>query len=97
MDVIHERCCGLDIHKKTIVACLSLPGSKGAAATTVRTFGTMTVDILALSDWLTGAGCTQVAMESTGVYWKPIGNLLEGVFTLLLVFSGQQAYPYRDS
>jgi hypothetical protein len=58
MEVIHERCCGLDIHKKTIVACLSLPGPRGAAATTVRTFGTMTADILALSDWLTGAGCT---------------------------------------
>ena len=85
MEVIHERCCGLDIHKKTIVACLSLPGPQGAASTTVRTFGTMTADILALSDWLVEAGCTQVAMESTGVYWKPIWNLLEGVFTLLLV------------
>ena len=85
MEVIHERCCGLDIHKKSIVACLSLPGAKGAATTTVRTFGSMTADILALSDWLVEAGCTQVAMESTGVYWKPIWNLLEGLFTLLLV------------
>jgi transposase len=85
MEVIHERCCGLDIHKRSIAACLSLPGAKGAAITTVRTFGSMTADILALSDWLVEAGCTQVAMESTGVYWKPIWNLLEGVFTLLLV------------
>jgi transposase len=85
MEVIHERCCGLDIHKRSLVACLSLPGAKGAATTTVRTFGSMTADILALSDWLVEAGCTQVAMESTGVYWKPIWNLLEGVFTLLLV------------
>jgi transposase len=85
MEVIHERCCGLDIHKRSIVACLSLPGAKGAVTTTVRTFGSMTADILALSDWLVEAGCTQVAMESTGVYWKPIWNLLEGVFTLLLV------------
>ncbi len=85
MEVIHERCCGLDIHKKSIVACLSLPGPKGAATTTVRTFGAMTGDILALLDWLVEAGCTQVAMESTDVYWKPIWNLLEGVFTLLLV------------
>ena len=85
MEVIHERCCGLDIHKKSIVVCLSLPGPKGAATTTVRTFGAMTGDILALLDWLVEAGCTQVAMESTDVYWKPIWNLLEGVFTLLLV------------
>jgi transposase len=85
MEVIHERCCGLDIHKKSIVACLSLPGPRGSAATTVRTFGTMTADILALSDWLVEAGCTQVAMESTGVYWKPVWHLLEGAFALLLV------------
>lgn len=85
MEVVCARCCGLDIHKKNLVACLSLPGPRGAASTTVRTFGTMTADILALSDWLVEAGCTQVAMESTGVYWKPIYNLLEGVFTLLLV------------
>jgi transposase len=84
MEVVYERCCGLDIHKKSIVACLSLPGAKGAASTTVRTFGTMTADILALSDWLVEAGCTHVAMESTGVYWKPIWNLLEGLFSLLL-------------
>lgn len=85
MEVVFDRCCGLDIHKKSIVACLALPGPRGTAATTVRTFGTMTADILALSDWLTGAGCTHVAMESTGVYWEPIWNLLEGRFTLLLV------------
>ncbi|MHB8645477.1 MAG: IS110 family RNA-guided transposase [Thermomicrobiales bacterium] len=84
MEVVYKRCCGLDIHKKSIVACLSLPGSKGVPTTTVRTVGTMTADILALSDWLTEAGCTHVAMESTGVYWKPIWNLLEGLFSLLL-------------
>jgi transposase len=85
MEVVYARCCGLDIHKKSIVACLSLPGPRGTAATTVRTFGTMTADILALADWLTDGECTHVAMESTGVYWKPVWNLLEGVFTLLLV------------
>jgi transposase len=85
MEVVYERCCGLDIHKKNLVACLSLPGPRGTASTTVRTFGTMTADILVLSDWLVAAGCTHVAMESTGVYWKPIWNLLEGLFTLLLV------------
>jgi transposase len=85
MDVVYERCCGLDIHKKTVVACLVLPGPAGAPAKEVRTFGTMTADLLALADWLAGAGCTHVAMESTGVFWKPIYNLLEGGFELLLV------------
>jgi transposase len=85
MDVVYERCCGLDIHKKTVVACLVLPGPGGAPAKEVRTFGTMTADLLALADWLAGAGCTHVAMESTGVFWKPIYNLLEGGFELLLV------------
>jgi transposase len=85
LETVYARCCGLDSHKKSIVACLSLPGATGAALTTVRTFGAMTADILALSDWLTAAGCTHVAMESTGVFWKPVWNLLEGLFTLLLV------------
>src|SRR3712207_1748995 len=85
MHVVHERCCGLDIHKKVVVACLVVPGPDGAATKQVRSFGTMTADLLALADWLTAAGCTHVAMESTGVYWKPIYNLLEGSFALLLV------------
>jgi transposase len=85
VDVVYARCCGLDIHKKLVVACLVTPGKGGAPAKEVRTFGTMTDDLLALGDWLAGAGCTHVAMESTSVYWKPIYNLLEGQFALLLV------------
>ena len=85
MDVVYGRCCGLDIHKKLVVACLITPGRGTAAQKEIRTFGTMTDDLLALGDWLAGAGCTHVAMESTGVYWKPIYNLLEGSFELLLV------------
>ena len=85
MEVLCERCCGLDVHKKSVVACLVVPGGNGETIKEIRTFGTMTVDILALSDWLASAGCTHVAMESTGVYWKPIYNLLEGGFELLLV------------
>ena len=85
MDVVYERCCGLDVHKKAVVACLITPGGRGAARKEVRTFGTMTDDLLALGDWLAAAGCTHVAMESTGVYWKPIWNLLEGQVELLLV------------
>lgn len=84
MDVLCERCCGLDIHKKTIVACVVLPGAAGRPEKTIRTFGTMTDDILALADWLSGQGVTHVAMESTGVYWKPIWNLLENRFELVL-------------
>jgi transposase len=85
MEVVYPRCCGLDIHKKLVVACLITPGDDGAPRKEVRTFGTMTDDLLVLADWLVDAGCTHVAMESTGVYWRPIYNLLEGSFTLLLV------------
>lgn len=85
MDVIYERCCGLDVHKRTIAACLIVPGMSGAPQKEIRTFGTMTEDLLELIDWLVAAGCTHVAMESTGVYWKPIYNLLEATFTPLLV------------
>jgi transposase len=84
MDVIYERCCGLDIHKRTVVACLIVPAPGGPPRKEVRTFGTMTEDILALGDWLAAAGCRHVAMESTGVLWKPIYNLLEGAFELRL-------------
>jgi transposase len=85
MDVAHERCCGLDVHKKTVVACLLTPGLRGGAIREVRTFGTTTRELLALTDWLSAAGCTHVAMESTGSYWKPVYNILEGTFELLVV------------
>ena len=85
MEVIYPRCCGLDIHKQQITACRIVPGEDGQPAKVVRTFGTMTADLLALADWLGAAGVTHVAMESTGVYWQPIYNLLEDQFTLLLV------------
>ena len=72
MNVVHERCCGLDVHKATVVACRLTPGRKE-----VSTFPTTTRGLLALAGWLTEAGITDVAMESTGVYWKPIFNVLE--------------------
>jgi transposase len=84
MEVLYERCCGLDIHKRTVVACLITPGPDGQPAKAIRTVGTMTEELLALADWLAAAGCTQVAMEATGVYWQPIWNLLEERFSLVL-------------
>src|SRR4051794_34162051 len=73
MEVVHERCCGLDVHKDKIVACLLLPaGAGGRAKREQRTFGAFTQDLLALGDWLGEHGCTHIAMESTGSYWKPV-------------------------
>ncbi len=85
MHVVYERCCGLDIHKASVVACLALTDPDGRVRKEVRTFGTMTADLLALADWLAAAECTHIAMESTGVFWKPLWNLLEDRFTVLLV------------
>jgi transposase len=85
MDVIYERCAGLDVHKKTVVACRMVPTEAGLWQAETRTFPTMTADLLALADWLRAAAVTHVAMESTGVYWKPIYNILEGDFEVLLV------------
>jgi transposase len=85
MQIIHRCCCGLDVHKKLIVACLISLNEAGEFQKEIRSFATMTKDILALADWLTSAGCTHIAMESTGVYWRPIWNLLEEQFELLLV------------
>lgn len=85
MEGLIERCAGLDIHQATIVATVRVPdGARGRQVVT-HTFGTMTVDLLALREWLQAYGVTHVAMESTGVYWKPIYYLLEDGFTLLLV------------
>ena len=85
MEVVHTHCCGLDIHKKRVVACRITPGLTGQPEKRIRTFGTMTADLRELAAWLRAAGCTHVAMESTGVYWKPLYNVLEADFTLLLV------------
>ena len=87
MEVVHKRCCGVDIHKRTVVACLVTPGKRGQPQREVRSFSTMTRGLLELGDWLGEAGCTHVAMESTGSFWKPIHNLLEDSSTFLLVNS----------
>jgi transposase len=85
MDTIYRSVAGLDVHKKTIAACIRRINDQGKVTEQVRTFGTMTRDLLALSDWLQAADVTHVAMESTGVLWKPVFNVLEGPFKLLLV------------
>jgi transposase len=85
MNVLYTHCCGLDIHKKTVVACLIISTAGPEPVKETRTFRTMTADLLALADWLQEAGCTHVAMESTGVYWRPVYNLLEGQCELLVV------------
>ena len=85
MEIAFERCCGIDIHKKMLVACLITPDTSGRRTKELRTFLTVTQDLLDLRDWLSSAGCTHVAMEATGVYWKPVYRLLEGGFELLVV------------
>lgn len=84
MQVLYPCCCGLDIHKKFVVACLLTTNAEGQVQKESRTFSTMTHDLLAMLDWLQAVGCTHVAMESTSSYWRPIYNLLEGQFTLLV-------------
>jgi transposase len=85
VEVVHRRCCGLDVHKKSVVACVLVSDPSGPPQREVRTFGTFTHELLALADWLAEQQVTHIALESTGVYWKPIWNLLEDRFALLLV------------
>ena len=85
MEILYQSCCGLDVHKKMIVACWRRTDEAGKVGKQVRTFGTTTSELLSLSDWLVEAGCTHVAMEATGVYWKPVYNILEGQMELLVV------------
>jgi transposase len=94
LDVLHERCCGLDVHQGTVVATVLTPTGQ-----TTRTFATTTEALLELGDWLEAAGVTQVAMESTGVYWKPVYNLLELRALTVLVVNPQhvKALPGRKT
>jgi transposase len=85
MQVIHERCAGLDVHKKVIVACRMWTKRNGQVVQETSSFGTTTAELLRLLDWLGGWECTHVAMESTGEYWKPVYNILEGHVEVLLV------------
>ena len=85
MELVYERCCALDVHKRQVTACVHVPDRKGKRTELRAEFQTMTPDLLAMRDWLKGLGVSCVAMEATGVYWKPVYYLLEDDFELLLV------------
>ena len=85
MEVVYQRCAGLDVHKKSVTACRILPGKGRGWQKETKRFGTMTADLLSMADWLRAGKVSHVAMESTGVYWKPVFNILEGEFAVLLV------------
>ncbi|MGH9004966.1 MAG: IS110 family transposase, partial [Acidimicrobiia bacterium] len=87
MEVLVDRCAGLDVHQKTVMACIRTPARGGGRAQQVREFRTFTDDLVQLRDWLASEGVTQVAMEATGVYWRPVWHVLEEAagFELLLV------------
>lgn len=85
MDILYPHCAGLDVHKDSVVACIRHANPSGAARTQIRTFATVTTALLTLADWLRTEGVTHVAMESTGVYWKPLFNLLEATVQVILV------------
>jgi len=84
MEAIIERCCGIDVHKKTITACLMAGAAGKPPCKTTKTFSTMTQDLLACRDWLISEGCTHAVVESTGVYWKPLFNVLEDAIEVVL-------------
>ena len=85
MERVLERCCALDVHKRQVTACVHVPDQAGERAELRAEFGAMTGDLLGLRDWLKGLGVTHVAMEATGVYWKPVYYMLEDDFELWLV------------
>ncbi len=97
MEVLYTCCAGLDVHKQTVVACLLCPDGDGER-TEVRTFGTATASLEDLREWLLAAGCTHVAMEATGSFWKPVYNILDGHVEILVVnASHMHALPGRKT
>ena len=87
MQVTHQQCAGIDVHKKMVVVCCLSVDANGQSQQETRTYGTTTRELLSLCDWLSSAAITDVAMESTGEYWKPVYNLLEGSFEVMVVNS----------
>ena len=99
MQVVNERCAGLDVHKRQVVACIRMPGEHGKSSGVVRTFGTTTPQLLELLSWLTDHRIGKVAMESTGVYWRPVYHVLEGSVDEILLVNAQhvKAVPGRKT
>jgi transposase len=99
MEVLYPCCCGLDVHKKSITACVLWAVSQGKRRKEKRRFETFTSELLKLADWLRECGVTHVAMEATGVYWKPVWNVLEGQFEEVLLVNAQhiKAVPGRKT
>ena len=98
MDILFPRCAGIDIHKRTVVACRVGPTDDGGWHRETRTYGTTSDELLRLSDWLAAGGCTHVGLESTGVFWKPVFNILEGSFEVWLLNAQHiQAVPGRKT
>src|SRR6202049_1162784 len=85
MEILYTNCAGLDVHKKTVKVCVCIHTSNGQPQKEYLTYVTTTAELLQLCDWLKEQGCTHIAFEATGVYWKPVFNLLEGSFELLVV------------
>jgi transposase len=85
MEILHTRCAGIDVHKKNVKVCLIITEESGKPKKEIRTYSTMTQQLLELRDWLKEQECTHIAFEATGVYWKPVFNLLEGDFEILVV------------
>src|SRR5256712_14088784 len=84
MQTLVERGCGLDVHQATVVACVLIVRNDGKVQKQLRTFDTTTRELLKLREWLLSEGCTHVAMESTGVYWKPVYAILEGELEIVV-------------
>src|SRR5258707_10919927 len=85
MEIVFERCAGIDVHKRTVVVCRLTRDARGGRVAQTQTFGTTTGELLRLSDWLAEGSCTHVGLASTGEFWKPVFNLLEGAFEVWLL------------
>jgi transposase len=97
MEVVFARCAGIDVHKRTVVVCRLTPDAQGQRVAETQTFGTTTGELLRLSDWLAAGGCTHVGLESTGEYWKPVFNILEGTCEVWLLNAAHIKAATTDS
>ena len=98
MEIVFERCAGIDVHKRTVVVCRLTRDAQGARLAETQTFGTTTGELLRLSDWRAEGGCTHVGLESTGEFWKPVFNLLEGTCAVWLLNAAHiKAVPGRKT